>query len=114
MIYHPHGWLRYTPEWLDVDPYPQIIDGVERCDGPVQPVIDPSTGTRVATWATATDDEIEAAVAAARRAFDRGTWAALPAAQRAETLDAVAALIRGESTRFATLESLDTGKCIHG
>src|SRR5262245_10314464 len=88
---------RYDPRWLDSEPYPQIIDGSERGDGPVQPVLDPSTGATIASWATATEAEIDAAIGAARRSFDGGVWAGLPAARRAETLDAAASMIRSDA-----------------
>jgi acyl-CoA reductase-like NAD-dependent aldehyde dehydrogenase len=115
MVYHQGRRVpRYDPEWVDGDPYPQIIDGQERRGGSVQPVIDPSTGTTIATWATATDDEVDAAIGAARLSLDGGTWARMPAPRRAETLETAAALIRDEARRLSTLESLDTGKNIHG
>ena len=46
--------------------------------------------------------------------FERGTWARMPAPRRAEMLEIAATLIRDEADRLSTLESLDTGKNIHG
>jgi acyl-CoA reductase-like NAD-dependent aldehyde dehydrogenase len=105
---------RYETAWVDADPYPQVIDGRESRRGQVFPVLDPSTGDTVATWAEASAAEVDEAVAAARRSFDAGMWSRAPEARRAEVLDAAAVTIRDQSRRLATLESLDTGKAISG
>jgi acyl-CoA reductase-like NAD-dependent aldehyde dehydrogenase len=105
---------RIDPHWIDSEPYPQIVDGVERRDGAVHPVIDPSTETQAAQWCEATDAEVEAALAAARRTVDEGVWRRMPLARRAEVLDRVAARIREEAPRLAALEALDTGKAVSG
>lgn len=105
---------RYDPSWVDDDPYPQIVDGKELRGGEVRPSVDPSTGERFADWAEATEDEVDLAISAARESFDGGEWSRAPYARRAEVLDAASAAITREATRLATLESLDTGKSIHG
>jgi acyl-CoA reductase-like NAD-dependent aldehyde dehydrogenase len=105
---------RIDPSWIDSQPYPQIVDGVERRDGAVQAVIDPSTEQQVAQWCSATDAEVEDALAAARRTFDGGVWRRMPLARRAEVLERVAARIREEAPRLAALEALDTGKAVSG
>jgi acyl-CoA reductase-like NAD-dependent aldehyde dehydrogenase len=105
---------RIDPSWIDTDPYPQIVDGVERRDGIPFPVIDPSTETAVATWLEATEAEIEAALASARRSHDSGEWRRTPPARRAEVLEAVSAAIRADARRLAALEALDTGKAVGG
>ncbi len=105
---------RIDPAWIDTDPYPQIVDGVERRDGAVQPVVDPSTEEEVASWCSATDAEVEDALAAARRSFDGGVWRRMPPARRAEVLERVAQRIREETPRLAALEALDTGKAVSG
>ncbi|MEV8632166.1 aldehyde dehydrogenase family protein [Streptosporangium sp. NPDC051023] len=106
--------MRYDPTWLDSDPLPQLIDGRESRQGDIRPVIDPSTGQSPASYAEATSAEVEAAVAAARRSHDEGEWRRMPGARRAELLDAVAAAIRADARRLATLEALDTGKAVGG
>ena len=105
---------RIDPAWIDSDPYPQIIAGAERRDGPVHPVVDPSTEQQVAQWSEATDAEIEAALDAARTTFDSGVWRRMPPARRAEVLERVAQRIREDTPRLAALEALDTGKAISG
>jgi acyl-CoA reductase-like NAD-dependent aldehyde dehydrogenase len=108
------GQLRYDPSWVDIDPYPQIIDGKELRGGETQPVIDPSTGDEFAEWTEATPGEINMAISAARSSFDGGEWSRAPYSRRAEVLDRASEAIRREAKRLATLESLDTGKSIHG
>ncbi|SHG13390.1 aldehyde dehydrogenase family protein [Streptoalloteichus hindustanus] len=64
----------------------------------------------VAVVAEATAEDVRAAVAAARRAFDSGPWPALPAAERGEVVTRIGELVREHTDELAELESLDTGK----
>ena len=73
-------------------------------------VINPATGTEIATVAEATADDVARAVGAARSAFDAGSWRTLPARERGRVLLRAADLLRKHSEDFARLESLDTGK----
>jgi len=75
--------VRYDAGWVDAEPYPQLIDGREMRSGPLHDVIDPSTGEAVALWSEATAEEVDAALAAARRSFDGGEWSRAPLARRA-------------------------------
>ncbi|GAA3789528.1 aldehyde dehydrogenase family protein [Sphaerisporangium flaviroseum] len=106
--------MRYDPAWLDTDPLPQLIDGRESRQGVIRPVTDPSTGETPGSYAEATPDEVDAAIGAARRSHDTGEWRRMPGAVRAELLESVAAAIRADARRLATLEALDTGKAIGG
>jgi acyl-CoA reductase-like NAD-dependent aldehyde dehydrogenase len=103
-----------TADLFDRDPYPQLIAGEARRDGATHPIVDPSTGDEHGTWAEATPAEVDAALAAARTSFDGGEWRRMPQARRAEVLDAVAARIRTDTDRLATLEAADTGKAVGG
>lgn len=105
---------RIAPDLFAADPYPQLIAGREHRAGPTHPVIDPSSGEEHARWAEATDDEVEAALAAARASFDGGEWRRMPPARRAEVLEVAAARVRAEAERLATLEAADTGKAVGG
>lgn len=105
---------RLDPAWLPADPLPQIVDGRESRAGEVRPVLDPSTGESPASYTVATGEEIEVALAAARRSFDAGVWRRMPGPRRAEVLDAVATAIRTDARRLAALESMDTGKAVSG
>jgi acyl-CoA reductase-like NAD-dependent aldehyde dehydrogenase len=73
--------------------------------------LNPATGKVLETVASAGPDDAEAAVAAARRAFDEGTWGARSAPRdRAALLFKVAEIIRRDRDRLAELETLDNGK----
>ena len=64
------------------------IDGewVASADGTCSPVVNPSDGTIVGEVDVATDEQVQAAIAAARRAFDTTDWPRTPTAHRAATL----------------------------
>lgn len=70
----------------------------------------PATGEVLATLTQATQDEVDAAVAAARDA--QPGWAALGGHGRAKVLYALARLLQKHARLFAVLETLDNGKPI--
>ncbi|MDM4719462.1 aldehyde dehydrogenase family protein [Micromonospora sp. WMMA1363] len=70
----------------------------------------PADGSLVATVAEATRDDTVAAIGAARRAFDEGSWPNAPAGERGAVLRRVADLLERDKQEFARAESLDTGK----
>lgn len=74
--------------------------------------IDPATGAVIAPVAACGAEDVDAAVAAARRAFADGRWRALPVARRKRVLHAWAALVRKHRDELAVLETLDMGKPI--
>ena len=90
------------------------IDGrwTASADGACSPVVNPSDGTVITEVDVATDDQVQAAIAAARRAFDTTDWPRTPAADRAALLDRVAGLIDRDLEAMARLETLDTGKAM--
>ena len=73
-------------------------------------VYDPSTGRQIATIADATPDDIDRAVAVARRAFDDGRWTGLSPYQRERLIHGLADLIEQHAAELAELESIDNGK----
>lgn len=84
----------------------------EAADGARTDVIDPSTGQVVTTVAEAGVADVDAAVRAAREAFDHGPWAGLSGRERGRVLHRVSELIRENADELAALESLDVGKPI--
>lgn len=72
--------------------------------------LNPSTGKPLAQIAQAGDADVDAAVKAARKAFDG--WSRLSPHERARYLYALARQIQKHSRHFAVLESLDNGKPI--
>ena len=90
---------------------PLLIGGEERtaADGATFETRDPSNGEPIAQVASATRADAEAAVRAAREAFDRGGDWEVPAT-RVQVLNRVALRIRDRAEELALLESSDTGK----
>ncbi|KAK8671296.1 hypothetical protein V6N13_037894 [Hibiscus sabdariffa] len=77
------------------------------------PVINPATEQIIGDIPAATSEDVEIAVAAARRAFSRNKgkdWASASGAFRAKYLRAIAAKITERKTEFAKLETIDCGK----
>src|SRR5690349_4754487 len=70
----------------------------------------PADGQHVATVAEAGRTDTEAAIAAARRAFDEGPWPRTPERERGALLLRVAGLLERDKAEIARAESLDTGK----
>ena len=70
----------------------------------------PADGTPVASVAEGTREDAEAAIAAAREAFDEGPWPHTPELERGALLLRVADLLERERKQVARAESLDTGK----
>lgn len=75
-------------------------------------IIDPSTGERLSEFSSATEAETDAAISAARHAFDRGFWRNERPAQRAQVLWRVAELIEENRQLLGELEALEGGKLI--
>src|SRR5437879_6807944 len=75
-------------------------------------IIEPATSQVMATAAVATPADVDAAVSAARAAFESGAWSEAPASVRAKVLYRIAELIRSEVDQLATLEARNAGKPI--
>ncbi|QNP74470.1 aldehyde dehydrogenase [Streptomyces roseirectus] len=99
---------------FQIDPGQLFIGGQwrEAADGARTEVTDPSRGRPVTTVAEASADDVDAAVRAARDAYDHGPWPRLTGRERGRILHRVAELIREEADTLAELESLDVGKPI--
>jgi len=83
---------------------------VAPADGRTFDVEDPATGQTVARAAHGGAADVDAAVGAAREAFENGPWATAPAAEREHVLRTLADLVDGHADELAQLESLDNGK----
>jgi aldehyde dehydrogenase (NAD+) len=88
----------------------QFINGAFTGAGRTFPVTDPSTSELLAKVTQGTAKDVNAAVAAARKAFPR--WAKLSAHVRARHLYALARMVQKHSRLFAVVESMDNGKSI--
>lgn len=87
-----------------------FIAGAWTRPGTTFAVTDPSTNALLARVTQGSAKDVDAAVAAARKAF--GPWSRLPAHARARHLYALARMVQKHSRLFAVLETLDNGKSI--
>ncbi|MEU4561600.1 aldehyde dehydrogenase family protein [Actinoplanes sp. NPDC023936] len=69
----------------------------------------PATGEEVGAFAVATAGDVDAAVRAARRAFDEGPWPRTRAKERIRVLRRIADAIRADATALQATQSLDNG-----
>ncbi|MFI7404058.1 aldehyde dehydrogenase family protein [Streptomyces sp. NPDC049541] len=99
---------------FEIEPGRLFVGGQwrEAADGARTEVVDPSRGAVVTTVAEAGAADVDAAVRAAREAFDGGAWSGLSGRERGRILHRVAELIRENAEELARLESLDVGKPI--
>ncbi|MCL7429076.1 aldehyde dehydrogenase family protein [Streptomyces sp. NPDC052415] len=98
---------------VDIAPsYGLFIDGefVEAADGKVFKTVSPSTEEVLSEIAQAGEADVDRAVKAARKAFEK--WSALPGSERAKYLFRIARIIQERSRELAVLETLDNGKPI--
>ena len=78
--------------------------------GRTENIFNPSSGEIITTAASATREDANRAVAAARASFDRHYWTGLTPAHRARVLWRTADLIEENAGEIAELEMLDAGK----
>jgi len=99
---------------FEIEPGRLFVGGQwrEAADGARTEVVDPSRGTVLTTVAEASAADVDAAVRAAREAFESGPWPAMSGRERGRILNRVAQLIREKADEIAQLESLDVGKPI--
>jgi aldehyde dehydrogenase (NAD+) len=93
--------------------YGLFVDGdfVDGKDGQTFKTISPATEEVLAEVTEAGPADVDAAVAAARRAFD-GVWSTMPARERGKYLYRIARILQERAREFAVLETLDNGKPI--
>jgi gamma-glutamyl-gamma-aminobutyraldehyde dehydrogenase len=72
----------------------------------------PATGRQLAEIAAGDSEDIDAAVRAARRVFNAGTWSKRSPTERKQVLLAFADLLEANAEELAQLEALDAGKPI--
>ncbi|MGE6229540.1 aldehyde dehydrogenase family protein [Paenibacillus chitinolyticus] len=91
-----------------------FIDGefVDSVYGSTFTTPNPATGDILAVVSEATEEDIDLAVKAARRAFDEGPWPNLSAAERSRLIYRLADLVEDNLEELAQLETLDNGKPI--
>ena len=88
-----------------------LIDGqwVRAASGDTFAVVDPSSGQEFAHVARAGSDDVDAAVAAARRAFESPDWRGMAPEARERLLWRLADLIEENATELGQIETVDNG-----
>ena len=91
-----------------------FIDGAFRdaSSGATFPTENPATGEVITEVAAGDAADIDAAVRAARRAFDDGRWSRMAPADRKKALLRFADLLEANTDELATLDALEAGKPI--
>ena len=108
-----------TPDWharaqtLDL-PTRALVDGQlrEASDGAKFQRINPATGELLVEVAECSAEDVDTAVAAARRTFEQGDWRHASPDERKAAMLRWADLIREHADELALLESLEAGKPI--
>ncbi|XP_031263171.1 aldehyde dehydrogenase family 2 member B7, mitochondrial-like [Pistacia vera] len=100
-----------TPS-VKVDYTQLLINGkfVDSASGKTFPTLDPRTGNVIAHVAEGDSEDVDRAVAAARKAFDEGPWPKMTAYERSRILLRFADLLEKHNDEVATLETWDNGK----
>jgi acyl-CoA reductase-like NAD-dependent aldehyde dehydrogenase len=91
-----------------------FVDGayVDAASGATFDCVSPGTGRVIAQVAACEAEDVDRAVAGARRAFESGVWSRTAPKQRKKVLQRFAALIEEHADELALLETLDMGKPI--
>jgi acyl-CoA reductase-like NAD-dependent aldehyde dehydrogenase/alcohol dehydrogenase class IV len=97
-----------------VEQYKLFIDGkfVDAGSGKTFESIDPGTEAPLATIAQAGKADAEAAIAAARKAFNSGVWSGLTPAARMAKIHDFADEVAKQGLRLAATECMDSGQII--
>jgi aldehyde dehydrogenase (NAD+) len=105
-----------APETAKVDVRPRydlFIDGrfVAPVKGQYFDTINPATEKKLGEVALATGDDIDRAVKAARRAYEK-VWSRMPAKEGGKYIYRIARMLQERAREFAIIESMDGGKPI--
>jgi 5-carboxymethyl-2-hydroxymuconic-semialdehyde dehydrogenase len=102
--------IAHVPEGLP-EKIQHYIDGefVDSVSGATFDVLDPVSNQTYVQAAAGQQEDIDLAVAAARRAFDEGPWPRLQARARSRILNRIADIVESRDARLAELESFDSG-----
>jgi betaine-aldehyde dehydrogenase len=94
--------------------YKLYINGVwvDSEDGSYIDVINPATEEKITEVARASQNQVDAAVDAARDAFDKGPWSRMTPAERSNLLLKLAERIENKLQEYAKVESMISGKTI--
>jgi acyl-CoA reductase-like NAD-dependent aldehyde dehydrogenase len=102
------------PQTVAPEPGRLLIDGqwADARSGKSFATINPSDESVITQIAEAGEEDVDAAVTAARKALESGPWAKMPAAERGKILWRMGELILERLAHLSLLETLDTGKTL--
>jgi aldehyde dehydrogenase (NAD+) len=94
-----------------VTTYKQYIDGewTDAASGETYEVVNPSNEEVIARVPAGAEDDADRAVAAARRAFDKGEWRNKTQQQRTQVMYEIARYLQDHSAEWAMIESQQAG-----
>jgi acyl-CoA reductase-like NAD-dependent aldehyde dehydrogenase/alcohol dehydrogenase class IV len=97
-----------------MDYFKMFINGeaVDAIGGTKAEAMDPGNGKVIATYAYGGPDDADAAVDAARKAFDSGVWSGMPPAERSRILIELSDLLYEYIPLLAGWEAMDSGGLI--
>ena len=99
---------------IEVRDYKLLIGGqmVDAANGETFETVSPATNEVVGRVAQAGPEDVDRAVAAARKAFDDGRWSRMAPNERAKRMRRAAEILRERVDELAELETLNCGKII--
>ncbi len=100
-----------TAEAVGRQLFGHVIDGrlVPSVEGGTMDIVDPATGSPIATAAAGTQADVEAAARSARTAFDDGRWRDLAPHEKERRMHRMAALVAERADVFGEIDVLDAG-----
>jgi len=103
--------LEWANEWLK-DTKKLYVNGewIAGSSGTTIDTVSPASGNKIGSFTGASKEDVDAAVRAARAAFEGGEWREMSRKERGRRLHRIAQLIREHQDELATLESMDNGK----
>ena len=104
-----------TAAFLARNAHKNFINGawVDSASAATFETLDPATGECIGQMARGNAADVDAAVAAARTAFDDGRWTGLTPMERSKVLWAIADKLEENIDELAELETLDQGKALY-
>ena len=96
-------------------PNKAFINGkyVDSISGKTFESINPANGEVLTSVSECSEQDVDMAVNAARKSFEKGDWSTMPPTERKGILLKLADLIRANLNEFALLDSLDMGKLVN-